>query len=175
MGLPRSQGDEVAAAGYVAAVGKAVAWDGVPEGRRRTMAAIRGKDTRPELHVRRLLHRLGYRFRLHRRDLPGTPDIVFPSRRKVIEVRGCFWHAHGCALSRAPRSRQEYWGPKLAATRARDARNSEALRALGWDMLVLWECRLPHAGTLEDELVLFLGPSGATSTRTRPRTARTSL
>lgn len=140
-------------------------WHDIPEVRRRTMAAIRGKDTKPELKVRRLLHSLGYRFRLHRRDLPGTPDIVLPGRRKVIEVRGCFWHDHGCNLSSSPRTRRDYWAAKFATNRARDARNDEALRAMGWDLLVLWECGLNQVEQLEADLVSFLGPSGQAVTQ----------
>src|SRR5918997_5420787 len=86
-----------------------------PEARSALMARIRGKDTQPDLAVRRLLHAMKFRFRLHRRDLPGTPDIVLPGRRKAIFVHGCFWHGHGCACARLPKSRVEYWGPKIAA------------------------------------------------------------
>lgn len=107
------------------------------------MALVRGKDTKPEITARRLVHALGYRFRLHRKDLPGKPDIVLPRLRKVIEVRGCFWHRHpdpACTRARIPKTRQEFWVPKLEGNAHRDAGNERALRALGWDLLVVWEC-----------------------------------
>lgn len=130
------------------------------------MSRVRGKDTSPELTVRRLVHALGYRFRLHRRDLPGSPDLVFPSRRKVIFVHGCFWHRHpdpGCKLARMPKSRQEFWEPKLEGNRARDLRNEAALRGLGWDVLTIWECELRDRASLENKVGTFLGPPGSGS------------
>jgi DNA mismatch endonuclease (patch repair protein) len=108
------------------------------------MALVRGKNTKPEIAVRRLVHALGYRFRLHRRDLPGAPDLVFPGRRKVIFVHGCFWHQHddpSCWRSRLPKTRQEFWVPKLAGNAARDRRNLAALGAAGWKTMVVWECQ----------------------------------
>lgn len=135
---------------------------GVPETRRRNMSAIRGSHTKPELVVRSLLHRLGYRFRLHRRDLPGRPDIVFLSRRKVVEVRGCFWHRHpdpACRNAVMPTTRREWWEAKLAANVARDARNLAALEDAGWAVLVLWECEVrDDRGDLSPRLQAFLGP-----------------
>jgi DNA mismatch endonuclease (patch repair protein) len=131
-----------------------------PESRSALMSRIRGKDTAPELVVRRLLHAHGYRFRLHRRDLPGTPDIVFPSRRKVIFVNGCFWHAHGCRIGRPPKSRPEFWLPKLQKNRSKDARNLRALRGLGWQVLTVWQCQTKSQGRLEAKLFSFLGPPG---------------
>lgn len=122
------------------------------------MARIGGKDTAPELIVRRLLHSLGYRFRLYRRDLPGTPDIVFPSRRKAIFVNGCFWHAHGCRIGRSPKSRQEFWEPKLARNRARDKKNRADLRAMGWAVLTVWQCQTRKPDRLSTILVSFLEP-----------------
>lgn len=133
----------------------------VPEARRRNMSAIRSKHTKPELLVRGLLHRLGYRFRLHRRDLPGRPDIVFPSRRKVVEVRGCFWHRHpdpSCRNAVLPRTRAEWWQAKLEANVARDERNMRALLELGWEVLVVWECET-DAPDLAIRLAHFLGPA----------------
>ena len=106
------------------------------------MARVRSKDTVPELVVRYTLHALGYRFRLHVRDLPGSPDLVFPRRRKVLFVDGCFWHGHHCRLGRArPKSRLDYWEPKLAANKRRDARVRRRLRAEGWSVGVVWECQ----------------------------------
>ena len=120
------------------------------------MRRITKTDTKPELAVRRAAHRLGYRFRLHRRDLPGTPDLVFPRLRKVILVHGCFWHQHvGCRLARQPKSRLDYWLPKLERNRKRDAETQAALRKLGWDVLVVWECQ---AGADEDAAALIIDP-----------------
>ena len=111
-----------------------------PESRSALMARIGGKNTAPELIVRRLLHGMGYRFRLHRKDLPGTPDIVLPGRRVAIFVHGCFWHAHGCKIGRAPKSRLAYWLPKLADNQRRDTVKQAALEVLGWRVLTVWQC-----------------------------------
>jgi DNA mismatch endonuclease (patch repair protein) len=127
------------------------------------MSRIGGRDTTPEMVVRRLLHASGYRFRLYRRDLPGTPDIVFPSRRKVIFVNGCFWHAHGCRIGRPPKSRPEFWLPKLQRNRSKDVRNRRALRALGWGVLTVWQCQTSSRNRLEARLFAFLGPPGRIS------------
>ena len=124
------------------------------------MAAIAGKNTRPEMVVRRLAHRMGYRFRIHVSQLPGRPDLVFPGRRKVIELRGCFWHRHpGCVDAAVPKTRLEFWQEKFEGTVARDARNVVTLKAAGWDVLVVWECEVTLPG-LEERLRDFLGPSG---------------
>lgn len=131
-----------------------------PQSRSALMSRIRGKDTAPELVVRRLLHALGYRFRLHRRNLPGTPDIVLPSRRKVIFINGCFWHAHGCRIGRPPKSRPEFWLPKLERNRSKDKRNGRALRRLGWEVLTVWQCQTKSADRLKSRLISFLGPPG---------------
>ncbi len=121
------------------------------------MARIRKVDTKPEMLVRRMLHGLGYRYRLHRRDLPGNPDIVFASRRRVIFVHGCFWHQHNCRLgAKQPRTRPEYWLPKLQRNKDRDTRNLKALRALKWKTLIIWECELSNAAMLERRLRKFL-------------------
>ncbi len=126
--------------------------------RSENMRRIRSKDSHPEIVVRRLAHALGYRFRLHRRDLPGKPDLVFPSRRKVIFVHGCFWHLHGrCREGRIPKSRQSYWRPKLEGNRERDARSRRKLARLGWACLVIWECETVSAVRLEQRLQRFLG------------------
>jgi len=109
--------------------------------RYRIMASIRKRDTRPEMAVRRALHARGLRFRLHRTDLPGTPDLVLPGRRLAILVHGCFWHQHpGCKLARTPSANTGYWGPKLERNVERDGRTREALKDLGWQVLVVWEC-----------------------------------
>lgn len=123
------------------------------------MSAIRSKDMKPELTVRKLVHLLGYRFRLHRTDLPGKPDLVFPSRGCVIFVHGCFWHQHkktSCLDGRLPKSRQEYWIPKLARNIDRDARNQRALRYMGWRVLTIWECETKKLDTIKARVVRFL-------------------
>lgn len=109
--------------------------------RSRMMAGIQGKNTKPELIVRRMLFASGYRFRLHRRDLPGAPDIVMPGRKVAVFVHGCFWHMHeGCRFAKMPATRSEFWRIKLEANVARDRRAVESLRALGWRVLCVWEC-----------------------------------
>jgi DNA mismatch endonuclease, patch repair protein len=126
--------------------------------RSQRMAQIRGRDTKPELLVRRLVHRCGFRYRLHRKMLPGKPDLVFPSRRKVIFVHGCFWHRHPhCVLARLPKSRLEFWVPKLTENRKRDLRNIRTLSRLGWKTHVVWECELHDADRLERKIRHFLG------------------
>lgn len=121
------------------------------------MSAVRSKDTKPEMLVRRLLHRSGYRYRLHRADLPGKPDLVLPSRKKVIFVNGCFWHQHeGCSFSHVPRSNVPYWAPKLQRNRERDREHLKALRAAGWKCMVLWECQLNKPNLLLRRLIKFL-------------------
>jgi len=106
------------------------------------MRSVKSKNTKPEMKIRRLLHRAGYRYRLHRADLPGKPDLVFPSRQKVIFVHGCFWHQHpGCRHADRPSSNNEYWQKKLDRNVARDAVTIKALRQLGWEALIVWECQ----------------------------------
>jgi DNA mismatch endonuclease, patch repair protein len=124
------------------------------------MRAIRSKDMRPELAVRSLVHRMGYRFRLHRKDLPGKPDLVFVSRRKVIFVHGCYWHGHLCKLAHTPKTNTAYWGPKLQRNRARDKKNLKSLRRLGWTPLVIWECELKNLGTSAARMRRFLNRPG---------------
>ncbi|WP_432731982.1 very short patch repair endonuclease [Variovorax sp. W6] len=106
------------------------------------MKKVRGKNTGPELAVRSLLHRLGFRFRLHRKDLPGTPDVVFPRLRVALFVHGCFWHGHGCKYGQLPKSKLDYWAPKIAANRARDIRKTTMLGELGWQVVEVWQCEL---------------------------------
>ncbi len=125
------------------------------------MAAIQSKDTKPELIVRRLVHSLGFRYRLHARDLPGKPDLVFRPRRKVIFVHGCFWHLHpdeNCLDARKPKSNKSYWGPKLTRNTQRDAEHITVLRARGWRVLVIWECETKKSAHLTKRLIRFLGP-----------------
>lgn len=132
-----------------------------PEDRRRTMAAVKGSDTTPELIVRRLLHAAGYRFRLHRKDLPGKPDIVLPKHRAVIFVHGCFWHQHpNCKHAARPTSRRSYWDPKLDRNVARDARHLAALDEAGWRTLVVWECEIRDREALARRLSAFLEGGG---------------
>lgn len=123
------------------------------------MAAIRSKDMKPERMVRSIAHHLGYRFRLHRTDLPGKPDLVFPSKGCVIFVNGCFWHQHNkgsCLDGRLPKSRQEYWAPKLLGNVERDVANRRALRRLGWRVLTIWECDTYNLGKVTAQLSRFL-------------------
>ncbi len=129
------------------------------EERSKRMSLIRDKDTKPEMIVRRLVHSLGYRYRLHEQTLPGKPDLVFKSRRKVIFVHGCFWHRHGesCPLTRMPKSRLEFWRPKLERNEQRDSEKQAALRAIGWDFLMIWECQLKDLDGLARRIRDFLG------------------
>ena len=127
-----------------------------PDQRSRLMSRIRSRDTTPELVVRSMLHRMGYRFRLHRKDLPGKPDVVLPRHRKVVLVHGCFWHGHGCKLGPVPKSNQGYWSPKIAGNRARDARNALALAELGWQVLELWECEIRDLKGTERRIKEFM-------------------
>lgn len=126
------------------------------------MSRIRSKDTKPEMRVRKLLHRLGYRFRIHRRDLPGAPDIVFPGRQKVLFVHGCFWHAHeGCKVSNIPKSRTSFWQSKFARNKQRDVANGAQLMADGWDVHTIWECETKDEQALARQLGRYLdGPGG---------------
>lgn len=127
-----------------------------PQARSQLMGRIHSKNTKPEIAVRSTLHRLGYRFRLHRKDLPGRPDIVLPRHRKIILVQGCFWHGHTCRLASKPKSNKGYWEPKIRANRARDARNLAALADLGWSVLELWECEIKNSQDLESRLRKFM-------------------
>mgnify|MGYP000844160140 CR=1 FL=1 len=121
------------------------------------MASVGQSHTAPEVAVRKLVHGLGYRFRLHRRELPGTPDLVFPGRKKVLFVHGCFWHGHGCRWGQLPKSKLDYWAPKIEANRARDARNTRQLRELGWSSLDVWQCDLKDPAQLVSKIKKFLG------------------
>jgi DNA mismatch endonuclease (patch repair protein) len=129
------------------------------EKRSANMRAIRSKDTAPEMIVRRLVHSLGYRYRLHQKYLAGRPDLVFPGRRKVIFVHGCFWHQHlGCREGRLPKTNPGYWAPKLERNQRRDLSNLEQLTSGGWTALVIWECETKDVVTLAIKVTAFLGP-----------------
>ena len=135
-----------------------------PEARSRNMARISGKNTASEMIVRRLLHAMGYRYRLHARELPGRPDLVFFGRRKAIFVHGCFWHRHpGCRYAYNPKSRTEIWNRKFAQNVERDGRNLSDLEVRGWKALVIWECECESKDLtrLSDRLSGFLGPTRA--------------
>lgn len=124
------------------------------------MSRVRGKNTKPELFVRRMVHGLGYRYRLHAKELPGHPDLVFRPKRKAIFVHGCFWHRHpksSCSLARLPKSRLSFWKTKLEGNRARDERNQKLLSDAGWSFLVVWECELRDKERLKNNLERFLG------------------
>ncbi len=128
------------------------------------MSRIRSKNSKVELLVRSLVHRMGYRFRLHRKDLPGKPDLVFAGRRKVIFVHGCFWHWHpdpNCKQARMPKSRQEFWRPKLEGNRRRDRENRQKLIELGWEVLEIWECEARDPEKIQSRIRAFLGPTNA--------------
>ena len=130
-----------------------------PAERSARMARVKGKGSSAEMTVRRLVHRMGYRYRLHGAKLPGRPDLVFPGRKKAIFVHGCFWHRHPdptCKLARLPKTRQDFWVPKLEGNRARDLRQLSELQALGWSALTLWECGLKNEASLENEIRTFL-------------------
>lgn len=129
--------------------------------RSRLMSRVKGKNTRPEMLIRRLVHGAGYRYRLHGAKLPGKPDLVFASRRKVIFVHGCFWHRHDhCALARMPKSNREFWVAKLEGNKERDAANHRKLREMGWDVLVIWECELRDLEAVLRRITCFLGAPG---------------
>ena len=131
-----------------------------PQQRSEIMSRIRAKGMKPEMRVRRLVHSMGYRYRLHRKDLPGKPDLVFPGRRKVIFVHGCFWHQHAdpaCKLARLPKSNRDYWWPKLERNATRGAEQEAKLGELGWKVLILWECEVEDDAVLRERIQEFLG------------------
>lgn len=137
------------------------------------MARVRSRDTKPEMIVRRLLHALGYRYRLHRRDLPGKPDIAFIGKRKAIFVHGCFWHGHDCPRgARAPKANADYWREKIARNRRRDATSLAALEDMGWCSEVVWECELGDRDRLADRLTAFLRRDADASPNSRSPPAR---
>lgn len=130
-----------------------------PKERSVRMSRVKGRNTKPEMAVRRLLHGIGFRYRLHARDLPGKPDIVHRGRKLAIFVNGCFWHRHpdpDCRLARLPKSRLDFWLPKLDANRQRDIENGERLEAMGWRVLLVWECELRDSEQLGNKLRRFI-------------------
>lgn len=127
------------------------------EQRSKIMSRVGGKNTKPELVVRSLIHKMGYRFRLHRRDLPGNPDIVLPRNKKAVFVHGCFWHGHeGCPRAKRPDTNKSFWDQKLNKNMDRDRENIKNLKALGWDTLIVWTCEVKDADTLKNKLLSFL-------------------
>lgn len=129
-----------------------------PEPRSDLMRKVKAKDTKPEMAVRRIAHRLGYRYRLHVKELPGSPDLVFPSRRKVIFVHGCFWHRHkGCRRASTPSTNVEFWAAKFERNAARDADNERLLNRAGWESLTIWECEVRDMSKVEQKISEFLG------------------
>lgn len=130
-----------------------------PKERSERMSGIRSIDTKPEMTVRRLVHSMGYRYKLHERKLAGSPDLVFVSRRKIIFVHGCFWHQHGCNYYRMPKTRTDFWDSKLSANKNRDKESMNQLEKDGWNVMVLWECQIRDIENLREMLSRFLGES----------------
>ena len=137
--------------------------------RSRIMAAVPRKDSAPELRVRRVLHRLGYRYRLHVRSLPGSPDIVLPKHRKIVFVHGCFWHRHGCSRTTTPRTREDFWRNKFAANKRRDRRAVQALRRQGWSVATVWECETSNELELTEHLRRLMDDRRSPSQTEAPR------
>ncbi|MCS3399942.1 very short patch repair endonuclease [Burkholderia thailandensis] len=136
----------------------ATAFPSTSSARSAQMRAIRSKDTKPELRIRALLHRLGYRYRVHYAALPGRPDIAFPRRKKVIFVHGCFWHRHDCRVGqKQPTVNAAYWMPKFERNKRRDEMQERQLADLGWQVLVVWECQFVDIQTLMESVIEFLG------------------
>lgn len=130
------------------------------------MQAVKSQDTKPEMTVRRLVHKAGYRYRLHRSDLPGKPDLIFPRLKKIIFVHGCFWHGHDCKRgAREPKENYEYWRRKISRNKERDTKEQEALQAMGWDVLVIWECQLKNYEVLSERIMEFLKTGGIDEAR----------
>ena len=127
-----------------------------PKERSIQMAKVRSRDTKPEMFIRRLVHRMGYRYRLHKKELPGKPDLVFGAKKKVIFVHGCFWHGHNCSLCRIPKSRIDFWEKKIFTNRNRDEVQIEKLKEAGWESLIIWECQLKKADGIETRIKFFL-------------------
>ena len=132
------------------------------EQRRRCMSQVKGKDTKPEVLVRRLLHGMGYRFRLHAKDLPGRPDVVMPRHRKIVQVHGCFWHGHrGCRRATRPSTNVDFWSNKIEGNQRRDVRTRRKLRSMGWEVLVIWQCQTRDRQGVEKRLERFMSREAA--------------
>jgi DNA mismatch endonuclease (patch repair protein) len=127
-----------------------------PQQRSEIMRRVRSQDTKPEMIVRRLVHRRGFRYRLHAKELPGRPDLVFPKRRKIVFVHGCYWHAHRCPASALPETHRDYWEAKLRRNAERDKRTVRQLRKAGWAVLTIWECQTRNRERLASRLIHFL-------------------
>jgi len=124
--------------------------------RSRIMSCVKTKNTSAEMLLRSVVHRMGYRYALHRKDLPGKPDLVFSSRRKIIFVHGCFWHGHHCRYGRLPKSRESYWSPKIDGNVVRDRKQQRLLRSQGWSVMTVWQCQLKKTDSLTDRIRRFL-------------------
>jgi DNA mismatch endonuclease (patch repair protein) len=129
------------------------------------MSRVKGRDTAPELIVRRMLHALGYRYRLHVKKLPGRPDIVFGPKKKIVFVHGCFWHGHNCRKGKLPKSNARFWLEKIETNKARDRRHIRTLRSLGWKVLVIWQCQMKDPLVIRKRIVDFLGADKKTAAR----------
>ena len=128
-----------------------------PEQRSRVMRQVKSQDTSTEMTIRRMVWRMGFRYRLHRKDLPGAPDLVFVGKRKIIFVHGCFWHGHDCTRGdRIPKSNRDYWLTKIGKNRARDRGYQTALQEAGWKVMIVWECELKNRETITEKLHFFL-------------------
>ena len=128
-----------------------------PEQRKKTMQHVKDKDTGPEMTIRRLVHKMGYRYGLHRKDLPGKPDMVFTSRKKIIFIHGCFWHGHNCKSGRKkPRTNENYWVSKIEKNKKRDVINRKKLKEMGWNILVIWECEINDILKIKNKIEQFL-------------------
>jgi DNA mismatch endonuclease (patch repair protein) len=138
------------------------------EERSERMARIRSKDTKPEMALRSLVHRLGYRFRLHRKDLAGSPDLVFPGAKKAIFMHGCFWHGHeGCKIANRPKTRRDFWDEKFRRNKERDLLNEATLKAAGWDVATIWECEIKNSDLIAKRIVRFLSQETKSAKRSR--------
>lgn len=140
-----------------------------PEQRSYIMRSVRSRDTGPELIVRKLLHGMGLRFSLQRKELPGKPDVVLRKHKTVVFVHGCFWHGHGCAKGKLPKSRLDFWGPKIQRNRDRDAESVKMLKSQGWRVLTIWQCQTKDTARLKSRLMRFFFPTRGRSVRLHPR------
>jgi DNA mismatch endonuclease, patch repair protein len=138
-----------------------------PDQRSRIMRSVGSKDTGPEMIVRRLIHRMGFRYRLHQKSLPGSPDLVLKKHHSIIFIHGCFWHGHSCSKGRLPKSRLDFWVPKIKKNRSRDARSLRLLRADGWRVLTVWQCEKKDFVKLGNQLRLFLSSTSTPKNRKR--------